>query len=185
MVDFIDRNIERLTKVEYGVTITIFLIMLFLMVVQVVFRYILEIPLGWSEEVIRFMFVATSFMGATIATKEREHIEINVVEVYITNKFSNNQRRKKYASLINIFRDVITSGFLAFISWEAWKYMIDIHNMKSLSAALLFPMWIVVAFVFAGLFLSMIHTIALIILNLYGRGVTGFDFDGGENCKWN
>lgn len=181
MIDFLDRNIERLTKVEYGVTVSIFLVMLILMIVQVIFRYILEIPLGWSEEVIRFMFIATSFMGCTIATKEREHIEINVVEVILTNKYSDNETRNKYASIVNIIRDVITTGILAFISWECFRYVVDIHNMKSLSAALMFPMWIVAAFMFAGLFLSMIHTIALIILNLNNRGATGFEFDGGEN----
>ncbi len=182
MIDFLDRNIERLTKFEYAVAVGIFLIMLFLMVVQVVFRYILEIPLGWSEELIRFLFIATTYVGAGIATKERQHIEINVLEVMISNKYPDDERRYKAATKVNVVRDAITTVILAFISWECWKYMIDIHNMQSLSAAMLLPMWIVVAFMFAGLFFSLIHTMALIVLNLNGRGAIGFEFlDGGEN----
>ena len=51
-------------------TVTVFL--------QIVFRYVFNIPLGWSEEVARFSFVWVSFFGASALMRVREHINVTV-----------------------------------------------------------------------------------------------------------
>lgn len=40
---------------------------------QVLFRYFLQIPLAWSEESARFIFVWVSLIGAVVGIKRREH----------------------------------------------------------------------------------------------------------------
>ena len=45
---------------------------------QIVFRYVFNIPLGWSEEVARFSFVWVSFFGASALMRVQEHINVNV-----------------------------------------------------------------------------------------------------------
>lgn len=37
---------------------------------QVVFRYVLELPLSWSEELARYSFMWTTFLGASVALKQ-------------------------------------------------------------------------------------------------------------------
>lgn len=44
---------------------------------QVVFRYILDAPLDWSEEFARFMFVWVTFMGAASLTRFGQHIRVD------------------------------------------------------------------------------------------------------------
>jgi TRAP-type C4-dicarboxylate transport system permease small subunit len=59
----------------------IIVLMLFMTVtvsLQIVFRYVLNIPLGWSEEVARFSFVWVSFFGASALMRVREHINVTV-----------------------------------------------------------------------------------------------------------
>lgn len=180
MLDFFERNIERLGKAEYALTVLLFLTMLALMLIQVACRYVFKLPLGWSEEALRFMFVAATYMGAAIATKERAHIEINVVEVIVEKKTQDPQKRLRWALIVNLVRDLITTGFLVFMTREIWFYLLDIHAYKTISTALLMPMWIVVGFMFAGILLCMIHSAALIVLNVNGRGPTGFEFGGGD-----
>lgn len=51
--------------------------MLALAVISSVFlRYVLGITFVWAEEVITMLFIATTFFGAALATKEDEHIGI-------------------------------------------------------------------------------------------------------------
>ena len=59
----------------------IIVLMLFMTVtvsLQIVFRYVLNIPLGWSEEVARFSFVWVSLFGASALMRVREHINVTV-----------------------------------------------------------------------------------------------------------
>ena len=46
---------------------------------QVVTRYVLKVPLPWSEEIARYLFLWLTWVGASYATKERKHINIDVV----------------------------------------------------------------------------------------------------------
>lgn len=182
MLDLLEKGMDRVGKLGFVVCNTIFLSMIGLMLVQVAARYVFKYPLGWSEELIRFLFVACSFIGGAIATRQREQIEINILGVIIGNN-PDPVRREKYAKIVNVIRDSITAIFLLIITLECWKYVVDIYRMKSVSTALLLPMWIPVSTLFLGILFCFIHTIALIILNLNGRGPTGFNFDdtdGGE-----
>ncbi len=45
---------------------------------QIFFRYVFNVPLGWSEELARFAFVWVSFMGASALMRVREHINVTV-----------------------------------------------------------------------------------------------------------
>jgi TRAP-type C4-dicarboxylate transport system permease small subunit len=45
---------------------------------QIFFRYVFNIPLGWSEELARFAFVWVSFVGASALMRVKEHINVTV-----------------------------------------------------------------------------------------------------------
>jgi TRAP-type C4-dicarboxylate transport system permease small subunit len=57
--------------------------MLFLMVIavflQVVFRFIFDNPLGWTEESARFLLVWITFLGAAYAMASGSHVGVDVV----------------------------------------------------------------------------------------------------------
>ena len=61
---------DILFSIEKEVTWVLFLAMLILLVIQVVCRYVLNMPLAWSEEICRLLYIAVSFIGAAIATRE-------------------------------------------------------------------------------------------------------------------
>jgi TRAP-type C4-dicarboxylate transport system permease small subunit len=60
------------------VIIVLMLFMTMTVSLQIVFRYVFNIPLGWSEEVARFSFVWVSFFGASALMRVREHINVTV-----------------------------------------------------------------------------------------------------------
>ncbi|MEL7555442.1 hypothetical protein SDC9_196259 [bioreactor metagenome] len=47
---------------------------------SVFLRYVLNIAFAWSEELLTVVFIATSFFGAALGIREREHISINFFE---------------------------------------------------------------------------------------------------------
>ena len=47
---------------------------------QVCFRYLLNVPLGWSEELSRFAFVWLSFLGAAYLVRGQQHLRVTIVE---------------------------------------------------------------------------------------------------------
>lgn len=54
-------------------------IMGLLMLAQVIFRYLLNIPLSFSEEAARLIFVWTVFLGAAEAFRRKAHVGIDVL----------------------------------------------------------------------------------------------------------
>ena len=44
----------------------------------IVYRYILKSPIGWVEEFSRLSFIWSVFMGACVATRQKEHLKIRI-----------------------------------------------------------------------------------------------------------
>lgn len=58
--------------------IVLMVVMTITVSMQILFRYVFNIPLGWSEEAARFAFVWVSFFGAAALLRAREHINVAV-----------------------------------------------------------------------------------------------------------
>jgi TRAP-type C4-dicarboxylate transport system permease small subunit len=60
------------------IIIGLMFVMTVIVFAQIFFRYLFNIPLGWSEELARFAFVWVSFMGASALMRVKEHINVTV-----------------------------------------------------------------------------------------------------------
>jgi len=65
-------------KMIRWIIIALMLFMTVTVSLQILFRYVFNIPLGWSEEVARFSFVWVSFFGASALMRVQEHINVTV-----------------------------------------------------------------------------------------------------------
>lgn len=70
-----ERAVEALVR---WIVIVLMLVMTVTVFLQIVFRYVFNIPLGWSEEMARFSFVWVSFFGASALMRVREHVNVTV-----------------------------------------------------------------------------------------------------------
>ena len=61
-------------------------LIIFIMFVQVLFRYVFNQSLSWSEELARFIFVWLTFLGAAVCVKERIHIGVEFLTERLTGK---------------------------------------------------------------------------------------------------
>jgi TRAP-type C4-dicarboxylate transport system permease small subunit len=75
-------RIKGFQRIVDGVIRWIIIGLMFVMTIivfaQIFFRYVFNVPLGWSEELARFAFVWVSFMGASALMRVKEHINVTV-----------------------------------------------------------------------------------------------------------
>lgn len=62
---------------EYFLVYTMIL-MVIIVFVQVIFRYILNNSLSWSEELVRYIFIWQVWLGASLGMRINEHIRVDM-----------------------------------------------------------------------------------------------------------
>lgn len=82
-------------------------------VAQVFYRYVLNDPIFWTEEAIRYVTVWFTFLGACAASYSDEHIEMNLFADLT------NETLKRINKLIIQLGVLIFSGI---ISWQGARY---------------------------------------------------------------
>lgn len=53
--------------------------MLLCAIMQVVFRYVVHVPVPWTEEAARYFLIFVTFWGGAVAIRTKEHINIPVL----------------------------------------------------------------------------------------------------------
>lgn len=133
---------DNICKVEKAVTWIAFSIMLALLIIQVVFRYCLNWPLAWAEEMVRYTYIAVSFIGATVAVRENSHISIDILPNVLKSLIKNVEKRIIVQDAIDILAALIVMVFWAVMSFWMLRYNLDIAKMDQITTANEWPMWL-------------------------------------------
>lgn len=144
-----------LAKVEAVVASVIFILMLAFMLVQVTARYFFEAPLPWSEELIRYLFVGSSFIGAAAVCKYREHIEINLVDTILARVGP--RRRARVLRMQQMTADALSLLTLAIFGWYSYGFVAKLLAGNQRSPAMDFPTYIVAGAMLLGVCLMILH----------------------------
>jgi len=135
-------------EVIFGVALT--LVMVIAVFLQVIFRYIINNPLAWSEELSRYVFVWVSMIGASIGMKKKAHYGLDA----LYRLFPEKQRRAleiSVYSLISIFLLVLVYyGIL-------WSKEIYMQKAPGLEISMAIPY----AAIPAGSLLMLMHVLLM------------------------
>ncbi len=128
-----------------------------IVVVQVFFRYVLNMSLFWSEELARYLLVWMTFLGASVAYYHGVHPGVDAV-------FSRmSPWLKKISTLVVHGASLFLFGIMVISGIEfAWFVRLQI------SPALAIPKWIILAIVPISGLVLMIHGICFLIRDLKG-----------------
>ncbi len=113
------------TLVKYPLEIAVSTILVALVTVtfsQVVFRYLLQAPLSWSEELARFLLMWMASLSAAYAFKTRSHFALR----FVVDRFNPSMQRA-----IGTFVTLLVVGFLAVFAWQSLKFTIEVRNMSA------------------------------------------------------
>lgn len=125
MKKFIDKVNKYL---QWTIIISIF-VMLFVIFVQVIFRYVLHHSLTFSEELARYLFVYIVFFGTAVVARENGHIVMGVLTQKLKGKIAKYTKITAYG---------FTMLFVIILFYQGLK--IVILTSYQLSPALRIPM---------------------------------------------
>jgi TRAP-type C4-dicarboxylate transport system permease small subunit len=101
-----------------GFNLFLFVLLLILAIIQVLFRYMLMIPLPWTEELARFTLVWVTFLGAASVTRRKLHIAVDYFISKLSPKTSRVFSLCSY-SLIIVFLSTVLWGALVMMEEAA------------------------------------------------------------------
>jgi TRAP-type C4-dicarboxylate transport system permease small subunit len=105
------RRLDRLLRFLLTFLVGLFTVSVFL---QVLIRFVLKYPLPWTEEVSRIAFVYTIFLGATIAVREKAHLNVDFLLVVLP---------PRLARAITLIGTALVAGFLFFVTWQGIEFV--------------------------------------------------------------
>ena len=143
--------IEKLQKAVLAISVPA---MVFIMVYQVVLRYVFANSNAWSEELVRYLFIFNVMLASAIAVRRNSHLQIDI----LINTFSHNVKR-----IFTIIATVAGIVFLAFL----FTYSLTLCKtaMRNISPGLGITMAIPYASMPIGIVFMVLTSIEVILKN--------------------
>ena len=145
-------------KLNKGAEYLLMLLMItisLLIFTQVIFRYVFNYSLYWSEELGRYTLIWITFLGASVGFKRKAHVGVD----FLYNAFNN--RAKMF---LTILTDILLLGLSLILCIYGTRLAKFVHIQTS--AALLIPMSIPFASIAVGGFLTSVHSFSSLIDNI-------------------
>ena len=123
-----------LNRFEEVVSCTCLLVMSVVIIMQVFFRYCLSSSLDWPEELGRYLFIASVYIGASYAEQLDKHLSITILRT---------SGGAWLARVLPPFSRIVTVLFSALMVIWGVRMVFFVHSTSQVAPALQFPMWIV------------------------------------------
>ena len=127
------RGIERLGE---ALLILLIVVMTLACLGQVIWRYLFNDPLIWSEELSRYLFIWISYLGAWVGWRHRQHIAFDAVLLMRSAEI-----RRFSVRLV----EVLVLGFCLYTAWGSLRLLAVSGDQPS--AVLQLPMmWVYLSY---------------------------------------
>lgn len=138
IIRWMDRNLEEalLALLLAG--------MAFVVLFQVIARYVFSSPLGWSDELARYFLVWSTFLSASYCVRQRISIKIDQFQ---------NSLPEPVIPWVKMIRHTIVFSFCVVMIPHAWRYVAQAAFNGSTSPALRIPMYYLQSAPLVGFFL--------------------------------
>lgn len=116
-------------KVEDWVSLVLFLSLSLILIAQVLSRYLLNAPIGWTEEIARYQLILLTFLGASINVRKNSHISFVFFHRYVPLNL-----KSKLIFVLSLTNTL----FLLFLLYTSIQItpLIQNHEMSSLSISI-------------------------------------------------
>lgn len=142
---------DGLCKFEEWICIVLLIAMVIVVVLQVFFRYCLNNPLTWTEELSRFIFIWLIGMGCGYCITKDDHVKVEMLVDMMPTKVQ---------KIIGIIMDVLPLIAFAYLIPFAWKFTVAQHKIRSTALHLKY------SFVYGACFVCAILIVIHLILKL-------------------
>ena len=119
----------------------------------IILRTFFDMFLFWSEEVIIYLIIASTFFGSVLTMRSKDHVNVDIISVFLKS------RRKRVMAIIAA---VITTLYMLAIGVLAWMLLFEPFSVATVTALKL-PLWVVELPVALALTLMFFHGIEEIV----------------------
>lgn len=158
---------EKYVVFEEALTTVIFILMCASIFFQILCRFVLKISVPWTEELVRYSFIAVSFVGMGAVQMKNNHIRVDLL-VNRVNKIQDEQKREKVWLAIELLRNIIILILGIYVAKLCLTQFMIVYKMGQLTPALKIPMWILNGFIVYGFLSLVVHTVCRIIILIFG-----------------
>lgn len=121
-------------KLEEWLLIISFIFIILLVFLQVLSRYALNIPVGWTAELSRYLLIWITWISASYAIRKREHIRITM----LVDRFS-----PKGKKITELFVTIVWAMFAFVMAIVGTEVVLILKDFGEQTSTLKMPMWIV------------------------------------------
>jgi hypothetical protein len=79
LIHFLNRLCDCLRRAAMALLVVFGAVMSVVVMLQILFRFVIYIPLPWSEELARYLMIWTGMVGSFVALREGRHIGVTLV----------------------------------------------------------------------------------------------------------
>jgi TRAP-type C4-dicarboxylate transport system permease small subunit len=137
--------------------VSAFLIMISSSILQVFFRYVLNAPLQWTEELARLMCVLTTYFGGVVVLLAREHIRVDILDNYLSGRS---------ADVVAMLGDLLVGWFLLSVAYGCW--LLTRATWETYTATM---DWFRMGYIYAAVGVSVVVMTCLVLLDMYDRAM--------------
>jgi len=113
---------------EYYLIAVLFTLLILVCFLQVLFRFVLSLPLAWTEELSRYLFILLVYVGASAAAGEGKHVRVEIID------------SAKATKALNIIVQLLCALISLVIAFNLKDMILNANRMNQQSAALRLPM---------------------------------------------
>ena len=106
---------------EDWLTLAIFWILAYTVFHQFFTRYVLSDSAAWTEEIARYLLIAVTFLGGSMAVRRNTHIHVEFLYRYLP---------AGVGRALSTFVDVVRFAFLAYATWLTVELVPRMHNLR-------------------------------------------------------
>lgn len=138
---------ETIVAVSLGGAVLIILL-------SVIMRYVFQNALSWGEEAAILLLIYSTFVGASLVLREREHVGIDIITLRMS------KRTEKATALVAM---VITMAYCSVLGFYGWMMATSPSALNTVTPALGVPVWVTQLAVPLGLTLMFVRGVEALV----------------------
>ena len=116
-----------INNIEEYVSVGLFSALIILCFLQILFRFVFNFSLSWTEELSRYVFISLVYIAASLAVVKGAHVRVEVIDNYVTGKAK---------TCLDTVIDLSFALFMIYIGYYGIEITIDALNVGQTTPAL-------------------------------------------------
>ncbi|GAB3518432.1 TRAP transporter small permease [Photobacterium alginatilyticum] len=122
-----DKKNSFLDNIEEYISTFLFIMLIILCFLQILFRFVFNFSLSWTEELSRYVFIALVYFSASLAVVRGAHVRVEVIDGVVKGR-----NKKVLDSII----DLSFAGFMAWVGYYGLELSVDALALEQTTPAL-------------------------------------------------